>query len=106
MRSTGKIGSFDEAFETWEVYTELVDLYFKANGVSEELLVPSFLAVIGAKTYGLLKNIVAPNKPANLTYAQIIEHLNKQLSPRPSVIAERFRFHKREQRSSKSVVTY
>ena len=39
------------------------------NGVSEELLVPSFLAVIGAKTYGLLMNIVAPT--ADLTYAQI-----------------------------------
>ena len=102
MRSTGKIGSFDEAFETWEVYTELVDLYFKANGVSEELFVPSFLAVIGAKTYGLLNNKVAPNKPADLTYAQIIEHLNKHLSPKSSVIIERFRFLKREQRSSES----
>ena len=40
VRSIGKIGSFDVAPETWEVYTERVDLYFKANGVSEELLVP------------------------------------------------------------------
>ena len=72
VRSIGKIGSFDEALETWEVYTERVDLYFKANGVSGVLLVPSFLAVIGAKTYGLLKNIVAPNKPADLIYAQFI----------------------------------
>ena len=48
-----KIGSFDEALETWYVYKERVELYLKANGVSEELLVPSFLAVIGAKTYGL-----------------------------------------------------
>ena len=28
------------------------------------------------------------------------------LSPKPSVIAERFRFHKRKQRSSESVLTY
>ena len=72
VRSIGKIGLFDEALETWEVYTEHVDLYFKANGVSGELLVPSFLAVIGAMTNGLLKNIVAPNKPADLIYAQFI----------------------------------
>ena len=42
VRSIGVIGSFDEALETWEVNTERVDLYFKANEVSEELLVPSF----------------------------------------------------------------
>ena len=46
------------------MYTARVDLYFKANEVSEELL-----AVIGAKTYGLLMNMVAPT--ADLTYAQI-----------------------------------
>ncbi|XP_062615419.1 uncharacterized protein LOC134277149 [Saccostrea cucullata] len=106
VRSIGKIGSFDESLETWDVYTERVDLYFKANGVSEDLLVPSFLAVIGPKTYGLLKNIVAPTKPANLTYQQILEHLNRHLCPKPSVIAERFRFHKREQRSSEGVLSY
>ena len=64
--SIGKIGSFNETLGTWEVYTERHDLYFKANGVSEKLLVPSFLALIGAKTYGLLMNIVAPTKPADL----------------------------------------
>ena len=35
VRSIGKIGAFDESLETWEVYTERVDLYFKANGVSD-----------------------------------------------------------------------
>ena len=34
--------------------------------MSEDLLVPSFLAVIGAKTYGLIKNKVVPNKPAEI----------------------------------------
>lgn len=104
MRSSsiGKIESFDESIETWDVYTERVDLYFKANGVSADLLVPSFLAVIGAKTYGLLKNIVAPTKPADLTCEQILQHLNRHLCPKPSVIAERFRFHKREQRSNRT----
>nr|XP_034311360.1 uncharacterized protein K02A2.6-like [Crassostrea gigas] len=108
MRSSsiGKIESFDESIETWDVYTERVDLYFRANGVSVDLLVPSFLAVIGAKTYGLLKNIVAPTKPADLTYEQILQHLNRHLCPKPSVIAERFRFHKREQRSNETVLIY
>ena len=67
VRSIGEISAFDESVETWEVYTERVDLYFLANGVQDDLKVPSLLAVIGAKTYGLLKNIVSPQKPAELT---------------------------------------
>ena len=106
VRSIGEISAFDESVETWEVYTERVDLYFLANGVQDNLKVPSLLAVIGAKTYGLLKNIVSPQKPAELTYQQILEHLNNHLNPKPSVIAERFRFHKRDQRPSESVMSY
>ena len=64
VRSIGKISTFDESVETWDVYTERVDLYFQANGVPETLRVPSFLAIVGVKTYGLLKNIVSPQKPA------------------------------------------
>ena len=106
VRSIGEISAFDESVETWEVYTERVDLYFLANGVQDNLKVPSLLAVIGAKTYGLLKNIVSPQKPAELTYQQILEHLNNHLNPKPSVIAERFRFHKRDQRPSESIMSY
>jgi hypothetical protein len=106
VRSIGKISTFDESVETWDVYTERVDLYFQANGVPETLRVPSFLAIVGAKTYGLLKNIVSPQKPAELTYEQILDHLNRHLNPKPSIIAERFRFHKRDQRSSESIMTY
>ncbi|XP_061191727.1 uncharacterized protein K02A2.6-like [Saccostrea echinata] len=80
VRSIGKIGSYDESIETWDVYTERVDLYFKANGVSEDLLVPSFLAVIGPKTYGLLKNIFALTKPADLT-----ESVQKKVLAKPAL---------------------
>ena len=51
-RLIGKVGAFDETVETFEVYTERLDLYFEANGDAEELLVPSFPSLIGAKTYG------------------------------------------------------
>ena len=42
FQSDQSVRSFNEALETWEVYTERVDLFFKANEVSEELLVSSF----------------------------------------------------------------
>ncbi|XP_069134210.1 uncharacterized protein [Argopecten irradians] len=101
-RSIGNIGQFDEAVETWESYTERVELYFTANGVSNDLKVVSFLSVIGRKTYSLLKSIAAPGKPVELTYAQILQFLNGQ----PSVIAERFRFHKRDQRQDEGIMSH
>ena len=45
------------------------------EGNPQQLIPVRSIGKIGAKTCGLLKNIVAPNKPADLTYAQIIEHL-------------------------------
>ena len=37
---------------------------------------------------------------------QILEHLNKHLNLNPSIIGERFKFPKRDQRANKSVLTY
>lgn len=57
--------------------------------------VASFLSIIGQKHYTLLKNLCAPTKL-----------ITDQLSPRPSEIGERFRFHKREQAMGETVAVY
>ncbi|XP_033760675.1 uncharacterized protein LOC117342589 [Pecten maximus] len=102
----GKVGIFDESIESWESYTERVEVCFIANGVKPEIKVASLLSLIGPKTYGLLKNLLAPAKPLDTGYDDIIALLDKHLNPKPSEIAERFRFHKREQRPGEDVMTY
>ena len=37
---------------------------------------------------------------------QVVEHLNKHYDPKPLVIAERFKFHKRNQQADESIAEY
>ena len=44
-----------------------MELFFQANAVADGRKVAVFLSLIGPKTYGLLRNLVAPEKPAEKT---------------------------------------
>ena len=58
------------------------------------------------KTYSLLRNLTSPNKPSEKDYATLVKLLKDHLSPKPLIIAERFRFHKRNQREGETVTQY
>ncbi|XP_021359256.1 uncharacterized protein K02A2.6-like [Mizuhopecten yessoensis] len=105
-RVIGKIDSFDETVETWDAYSERLGQYFVANAVEDDLKTPALLSLIGGRTYGTLRNLTAPDKPATKTYQQLVEILKTHLSPRPLVIAERFRFHKHDQKEGEAVRDY
>ena len=53
-----------------------------------------------------MKTLVAPAKPSTKTFALLTEQLDKHLNPKPLVIAERFRFHKRDQNPGEGVLQY
>lgn len=50
----GSIGPFDESAEQWSSYTERFDYFVAANEIKDEKLVPTFLSVMGPKTFNLL----------------------------------------------------
>lgn len=106
MEFVGKIEEFDSANEDWESYIERVELYCTANDVEEEKKVPTLLSLMGAKTYDLLWNLLAPEKPATQTFQSIVDTLKKHLNPKPLVIAERFRCHNRNQSKDESISEY
>ena len=45
-----------------------------------------FLTTIGPKTYGILRDLVAPAKPAEKSYAQLTKLLADHFSPKPVLI--------------------
>lgn len=106
MALVGKIEEFDSANEDWESYIERVELYFTANDVEDEKKVATLISLMGAKTYHLLRNLLAPLKPATQTFDYIVDTLKSHLSPKPLVIAERFRFHNRSQSKDESISEY
>ena len=102
----GNIGEFNDLTETWKSYTERVNQYFAANDIANEKKVPALLAMMGGTTYSLLRNLTTPDDPATKGLDDIVKLLENRLSPKPLVIAERFRFHKRDQHEGESVTVY
>lgn len=63
--SIGKIGEFDAAVENWSSHLERLNYYFAASKVDDEQKKDAFLCCIGRDTYGLLRALVVPDKPAD-----------------------------------------
>ena len=102
---------FPEAFEPstddWHLYAQRFEHFLLANGITDDSKrLHLLLALIGNATFKLLANLVAPQKPGELSYNKICEQLEKHFSPKPVKIAKRFRFHNRQQQSGETVADY
>ena len=102
----GTMDPFDPDFDNWSAYTERLEQFFVANDIAEGKRRAVLLTVIGTKAYTLLRNILAPEKPATKDYSQLVEAMRSHLDPKPIVIAERFKFHRRNQREGESIAQY
>ena len=100
------MGPYDEREEQWSSYTERFACFVEANSIEDGKLVPTFLSVVGPKTFNLLRCLVQPDKPASKTYDSIVATLAAHFAPKPLLIAERFRFHKRNQEEGESVTVF
>ena len=76
------------------------------NGIAGERQVPAFLSVVGSKMCGLLQNLIAPDKPCTKPYGELVKILQDHLCPKPSIIAQRFRFHKRDLHDGESICDF
>ncbi|XP_062620772.1 uncharacterized protein K02A2.6-like [Saccostrea cucullata] len=102
----GRLEPFDSAVESWDSYHERLEQYFICNEVKSEKKVPVLLTLIGGNTYSLLRGLTRPKKPSEVSYGDLVATLRKHLCPKPLVIAERFRFHKREQAEGETILDY
>ena len=106
MATFGKVTEFKET-EEWIHYVERMNHYFSANEITEESKKRSiFLVAIGAKTYKLLRSLIAPELPTEKTFAQLTEILESHFKPKPSVIVSRFKFNTRAQQQGESIATF
>ncbi|XP_056144368.1 uncharacterized protein K02A2.6-like [Lampris incognitus] len=68
----GGMEPFEESGEQWATYIERFENYILANEIRDAKKVPVLLSVIGPKTYGLLRSLIAADKPGEKTYDDII----------------------------------
>ena len=102
----GNVGVFSEGEEDIDSYLTRIDLFFTANNIKREKYVPSFLALVGAKIFSLVKDLVAPKKPAECEYDELVKALREHFKPQVIVIYERFKFYSRNQGQSESIAEF
>ena len=107
MATHGSIGEFVNSQEDWRSYTERLQQYFTANDVENaEKQRAILLSVCGASTYQLIRNLVAPAKPTDKSFAEIVTLVQEHHHPPPSVTVQRFHFHSRSRRQGESVSAF
>ena len=62
--------------------------------------------VIGGKAYTLLRNLLAPAKPAEKSFDILVKVMKDHLKPKLLVMAESFKFHHRSQHEGETVAQY
>ena len=105
----GPAREFVAANESFGSYARWMDHYLLANGVAaddNERRRAVFLSAVGAKTFALLEDLVAPGLVSGRTYEQLVEVLRDHFEPKSSAIVARFRFNSCYRDDGESVTDY
>ncbi len=93
MITFGHIGEFqpEKDTEAWPLYVERLNQFFEANDVKDAGMQRAILlSVCGADTYKLISSLVAPAKPGDKTFDELISIAKDHFNPLPSVIVQRY----------------
>ena len=102
----GRIDPFDAGVESITAYLERLQLYFDVNSIPEPKRVSSLLTLIGPVNYNLLRSLVAPTPPREKSYDELLSTLENHYNPKKLVIAERYHFYQRNQKTTESISEY
>lgn len=82
MAYFGKVDVFDPKSETWSRYIEKLEFYFEANNVNQDKTKGQYYYHhVGSTMYGLVMDLIAPQKPTQVTYADLIQCVGEQFDP-------------------------
>ena len=103
----GNIEQFDRHREDWPQYIERLHFFLDANGITDAGKRRStFLSVIGAATYKVLRNLISPEKPGDKSLDELETVLEQHYSPPPSETVQRFKFNSRTRKPGESVANF
>ena len=103
----GTVSEFDSAIEDWVAYTECIEQYFEANDVVDAAKKRAILlCACRATTFNLIRGLVAPDKPSDRSYAELVSLVQEHYSPKPSVSVQRFEFNSCVRQQGESVADF
>ena len=81
MALLGKIEQYDPEQEEWPQYVERLEQFFEANDLTGDAKADKrlaiFLSVIGPAPYKLLRSLLAPAKPKEKKYDELVAKLTE-----------------------------
>ena len=101
----GRLDMYDQ-IEDIRNYIERLDLYFTANDIPTHKQTAVLLSAVGPTVYKTVNSLAEPTPVSAKSYEEICEMLVSHYGPKRLVIAERFRFYKRDQTSEETVAQY
>ena len=102
----GHIGEYEEKKEDFASYQERLEQWMMLNKITDDQKCGCLISIMGADTYKLLKNLLHPSKPSERTLYENCKILSDYFSPKPIIIAERFKFYTRNQNEGESIASY
>ncbi len=107
MAKHGSIGDLDHSQADWVSYCERLEQYFVANDVKNaDKQRAILLSVCGVLTYQLIRNLVAPNKPTEKTFAEIVKLVKDHHTPPPPAAMQRYTFNRRMQKEGETIAEF
>lgn len=93
--------------EDFVLYAERLEHFFVLNKVETDKEKIAILAGFGGgDLYKIQSKLVAPKKVCDCTYAELIQKITAHLEPQKNVIAESYKFYKRDQMPGESISEY
>ncbi|XP_052898246.1 sarcoplasmic reticulum histidine-rich calcium-binding protein-like [Anopheles moucheti] len=89
--------------DDWKVYQEILDEFYRANGIAGNDRVPVLISVIGKTTYATLRSLCHPAAPKDMTYEMLCGVLARQFIPEIAIFRHRALFYRAEQHRGESV---
>ena len=70
MALVGQVGEYVDGKKDIASYIQRVELYIAANYVEADYKVATFIALIRADVFGVLRNLLAPERPKDKSFVQ------------------------------------
>ena len=100
----GTVGAFQEGQEDWTCYCKRLEQFFQANGISDEGKRRAvLLSVCGSSMYQFICNLVAPGKPSDKSFSELVTLVRAHFCPSPSITVQHYNFNSWSQRDRESV---
>ena len=102
----GKIPTFTEGEEDWDSYQERLECYFKVKAVKNDVKVHTLITGLQASQYQVLKNLLAPEKPSDKSYEDVVGVMSKHYGGGKNARVERSKFRSVVRKAEETIQAY